>query len=46
MKVAKPVLPELRQTKASYVVPELRVRAKHLRGEGMLRHATLQEILA
>ena len=46
MKIRTPVLPELRRTKASYVRPELRVRAKHLRGEGMLRHGTLQEIVS
>jgi ATP-dependent DNA ligase len=45
LKVPKPVCPELRRTKASYVRPELRVRARHLRGEGMLRHASLQAII-
>jgi ATP-dependent DNA ligase len=31
--------------KASYVRPELHVRARHLRHDGMLRHATVSAIL-
>ena len=31
--------------KATYVKPELRVRAKHMRAEGMLRHASLTALL-
>lgn len=47
LKVSTAVLPELRggKRKASFVKPELRVRARHLRGEGMLRHAALTGLL-
>ena len=47
IQIPKAVLPELRNgnREASFVRPELRVRARHLRGEGMLRHATLIAIL-
>ena len=47
IKIPKAVVPELRNgnRKASFVRPELRVRARHLRGEGMLRHATLTALL-
>jgi ATP-dependent DNA ligase len=43
IKIPKAVVPELRKgaRKASFVRPELRVRARHLRGDGMLRHASL-----
>jgi bifunctional non-homologous end joining protein LigD len=48
LKMDRPVLPELRKgrRKARFVRPELRVRAKHLRGGDMLRHATLAAVLA
>jgi ATP-dependent DNA ligase len=46
LKIAKAAVPELRgKRKASFIRPELRVRARHLRGEGMLRHATLTALL-
>ena len=47
LKTPKAVLPELRggKRKASFVKPDLRVRARHLRGEGMLRHAALTGLL-
>jgi DNA ligase D-like protein (predicted ligase) len=47
IKVAKAAvaLPRLGAHKASFVRPELRVRARHLRGEGMLRHAALTALL-
>ena len=32
--------------KATFVKPEMRVRAKHMRAEGMLRHASLTALLA
>ena len=35
----------IRSNKASFVSPEMRVRARHLRGEGMLRHASLAGIV-
>jgi hypothetical protein len=31
--------------KASYVWPELRVRARHMRAQGMLRHANLISLI-
>ena len=43
--VEKPVVRGLRSAKASFVRPELRVRARHLRGCDMLRHATLTALL-
>jgi bifunctional non-homologous end joining protein LigD len=47
LKVDRPVLPELRKgrRRASFVRPELRVLARHLRGDDMLRHATLTAVL-
>jgi bifunctional non-homologous end joining protein LigD len=47
IKIPKAAVPELRNgdRKASFVRPELRVRARHLRGEGMLRHAALTALL-
>jgi bifunctional non-homologous end joining protein LigD len=47
LKVERPALPKLRKGRrqASFVRPELRVRAKHLRGGDMLRHATLTGVL-
>lgn len=47
LKIPKAVVPELRKgkRKASFVRPDLRVRARHLRGGDMLRHATLTEII-
>jgi hypothetical protein len=45
LKIKKPVCPEIPPNKASFVRPEMRVRAKHLRGEGMLRHASLAAIV-
>jgi DNA ligase D-like protein (predicted ligase) len=45
LKVAKPVVAGIGSRKAGYCRPELRVRARHLRGEAMLRHASLTEVL-
>jgi len=45
MKVSRPVLHEIRRRDVSFLRPELRVRAKHLRGGKMLRHASLSKLL-
>ena len=45
LKTSKPSLPEIMKRKVGFVKPELRVRAKHLRNEGMLRHASLSGLL-
>ena len=47
IKILKAVVPELRNgnRKVSFVKPMMRVRARHLRGEGMLQHATLTALL-
>jgi hypothetical protein len=47
IKIPNAVVPELRggNRKASFVRPMVRVRARHLRGEGMLRHASLTALL-
>lgn len=45
LKIRKPVCPEIRGNKASFVRPEVRVRARHLLGDGMLRHASLAGIV-
>ncbi len=41
----KQALKEIRQRKAGFVKPELRVKAKHLRGAAMLRHASVSKLL-
>ena len=45
-KIARPVVAGIGSRKASFCPPELRVRAKHLRGEAMLRHASLTALLS
>ena len=45
LKVAKPALQDTRKRDVTYLKPELRVKAKHLRGTGMLRHASLSKML-
>ena len=42
---AHPALPGLRRREAQWVKPELVVAVRHLRGTGVLRHATVQELL-
>lgn len=46
LKIDRPVIAELRKghRNASFVRPELRVRARHLRGGDTLRHATLTAV--
>jgi hypothetical protein len=46
LKIETPVLKEIRRRNVSFVNPKLRVRARHLRGETMLRHASLTEMLS
>jgi hypothetical protein len=41
--VAKPALKDIRRAKVTFVKPVLKV--KHLRGAGMLRHASLSQLL-
>ena len=43
--VAKPPLRGLRQGSAQWLRPELRVRVKHLKAKGVLRHATVKQLL-
>jgi hypothetical protein len=45
MAVAKPLLMGLRQGSAQWLRPELRVRVKHLRAKGMLRHASVRQLI-
>ena len=41
--LAKPPLRGLRQGSAQWLRPELRVRVKHLKAKGTLRHATVKQ---
>jgi hypothetical protein len=43
--VAKPPLKGLRQSSAQWLRPELRVRVKHLKAKGVLRHATVKQLI-
>jgi len=43
--VAKPPLRGLRQGSAQWLKPELRVRVKHLKAMGVLRHATVRQLI-
>jgi bifunctional non-homologous end joining protein LigD len=43
--VTKPPLRGLRQGTAQWLRPELRVRVKHLKVKGMLRHATVRQFI-
>jgi bifunctional non-homologous end joining protein LigD len=42
---AKPPLRGLRQGSAQWLRPELRVRVKHLKAKGVLRHATVRQFI-
>jgi hypothetical protein len=44
--VAKPPLRGLRPDSVQWLRPELRVRVKHLRAKGALRHATVKQFIA
>jgi len=41
LRIDSPALRGIARREAAFVRPSLRVRAKHLKGEGMLRHASL-----
>jgi hypothetical protein len=43
--VAKPPLKGLRQGSAQWLRPVLRVRVKHLKAKGVLRHATVKHLI-
>jgi len=43
--IAKPPLRGLRQDSAQWLRPELRVRVKHLKAKGVLRHATVRQFI-
>jgi bifunctional non-homologous end joining protein LigD len=43
--VAKPPVRGLRQGSAQWLKPELRVRVKHLKAKGTLRHATVKQLI-
>jgi bifunctional non-homologous end joining protein LigD len=43
--VAKPPLKGLRQGSAQWLRPELRVRVRHLKAKGTLRHATVKGLI-
>ena len=43
--VAKPPVRGLRQGSAQWLRPELRVRVKHLKAKGVLRHATVRQLI-
>ena len=42
---SKPALKDIRKRDVAFVKPTLHVKAKHLRGVGMLRHASLSKLL-
>jgi hypothetical protein len=43
--IAKPPLQGLRLGSAQWLRPELRVRVKHLKAKGTLRHATVKGLV-
>jgi bifunctional non-homologous end joining protein LigD len=43
--IAKPPVRGLRQGTAQWLRPELRVRVKHLKAKGTLRHATVKQLI-
>jgi hypothetical protein len=43
--LAKPPVRGLRQGTAQWLRPELRVRVKHLKGKGALRHTTVKQLI-
>jgi hypothetical protein len=44
--IAKPPLKGSRQGSAQWLSPELRVRVKHLKARGVLRHATVKQFIS
>lgn len=45
LKVTEPGIRDIRRAKVSFVKPALKLRAKHLRGGDMIRHASLSKLL-
>jgi len=45
LEVAKPPVRGLRQGSAQWLRPELRVRVRHLKAKGTLRHATVKHLI-
>jgi hypothetical protein len=45
LEVAKPPVRGLRQGSAQWLRPELRVRVKHLKAKGILRHASVKGLI-
>ncbi len=43
--IATPPVRGLRQGSAQWLRPELRVRVKHLKVKGVLRHATVKQLI-
>jgi hypothetical protein len=43
--LAKPPLSGLKRKAAQWLRPELRVRVKHLKAKGTLRHATVKQLI-
>ena len=43
--LAKPPLSGLKRKSVQWLRPELRVRVRHLKGKGTLRHATVKQII-
>jgi hypothetical protein len=43
--IAKPPVRGLWQGSAQWLRPELRVRVKHLKAKGVLRHATAKQLI-
>jgi hypothetical protein len=43
--VAKPPLRGFKQGSAQWLRPELRVRVRHLKAKGVLRHATVKQLI-
>jgi hypothetical protein len=45
MATEKPALKSLRRSKAQWLKPEIRVKARHLRAKGTLRHAIVRGLI-
>jgi hypothetical protein len=43
--IDKPALEGMRSGKAQWLKPEIRVRARHLKAKGTLRHATVKALI-
>ena len=43
--LAKPAVSGLKRRSAQWLRPELRVRVKHLKAKGVLRHATVKQLI-